>query len=770
MINIYQSGEKECTIVSRDKNKNRTFETIRHTNYFYVKDANGEFVSLWNDKLRKIEVKNYNDLVQKTKFYPETFEGDIPFVNRVLIDKIKDFGNPDLRIYYFDIENMGSSDTENTPEPITCICGFDNFFLTEYGFIWHPKFKTEKITKKIIVKINNEDKEIEQKTFRFNNEIDMLNKFIKFINDFDFDLITGWYSNGFDVPYIINRCNILGCEINKISMSNKINLKLYGNSWKINIDGRYSFDLIDGYKNLMFQTMDSFSLNDVAKEEISDAKIDVTQYNWKKLWEENPDLLIEYCYQDAFLVYRIDEKRGIIKYNDVKRKLIGCKWDDLWEVAKFHDIICLKEAHKINIVLPSKNKNKRMVMEGAIVQTPKPGINTKVICVDLKSLYPYIILTFNLSPENIDKNGDIHINNLNIDSKKKGLITHIVRYYLDERERCKKIMKQFDKGTQEYDFYYKSQYGDKIIVNSIFGALAFPGFRLFKPEIADTILYAGREIITWSKEKIKEYGYEVVYGDTDSIFLKSKKDLTFDECEKEGMEVAKKLTESYHELVTKFGNVKSQLEMQYEKTFSKIFFGCGSDGKATKKRYAGYLISKDKKTNEWKEDFNAMGFETKRSDTSKIEQIILQKVFEMILHDSTKTNVDNFINGIKEDIKNGYHTYEEFALRRGISKISHKDIYTNALHYGNNYLGCNFSVGSKIKMLFIKSMPKGFAPTKTLAFEHEDQIPEGIEIDWNKTFERMIDKKLERIYIAMGWETSKTKNKNILEKGQVKLF
>jgi DNA polymerase elongation subunit (family B) len=181
------------------------------------------------------------------------------------------------------------------------------------------------------------------------------------------------------------------------------------------------------------------------------------------------------------------------------------------------------------------------------------------------------------------------------------------------------------------------------------------------------------------------------------------------------------------------------------------------------------LLEKDKETKEWKEEFNAMGFETKRSDTSKIEQIILQKIFEMILHDNTKNEIDNYIKDIKSDIMTGYHTYDEYAMRRGISKIEHKDMYTDALKYGNKYLGCKFKIGSKIKMLFIKAMPKGFVPTKTLAFEYEDQLPEGIEIDWNKTFDRMIDKKLERIYVAMGWEMSKGKNKNIIEKGQVTL-
>ena len=105
MINIYQTTGDTCRIVSRNEKKERIIQDIKLKPYFYVADVNGEYVSIYGDRAKKVETKNSMDIIKQRDNYSKTFESDVLFTNRVLIDKVPDFGNPDLRIMYFDIEN-----------------------------------------------------------------------------------------------------------------------------------------------------------------------------------------------------------------------------------------------------------------------------------------------------------------------------------------------------------------------------------------------------------------------------------------------------------------------------------------------------------------------------------------------------------------------------------------------------------------------------------------------------------------------------------------
>jgi len=760
MINIFQKSGDTIILVGRDNEKNRTMEEIKHIPYFYVKDINGKYQSVFGDRLKKIEVNSSYEVKKEREKYDETFESDILFINRILIDRVENIGEDEFRVCYLDIENAGSLDRVNTPVPITCICCYDNFSETQYGFIWHPDEKPRK-------EVTKSGEGIERKTYYFNNERSMLNKFIRFICDFDFDLFCGWNSNGFDWPYIINRCRLLGVNVDLISMHGKVEAEEFDPFWRITINGRYSFDLLQGYKtDLTFSQMDSYRLNSVAQKELKDKKIEV-EGDWENLWDKDRKLLLDYCYKDVMLCVWLDEKRNIINYYNTKRRIIGCQWDDLFNATRFHDILFLREAKKLGLVLPKKVKNKRERYGGGFVDNPPVGLHEGVFVLDLKSLYPNIIRTWNLSPEMLDPSGDIKINGLILDKSKKGICPIICEKLLEERERLKKEMKKYQKGTIEYDSYYAQQYAVKVAANSLYGALGNPYFRMFKQEIAATVTWAGREIIKYSKEVAEKLGFDVIYGDTDSIFVKIPEEVDgdYDKAMKVATELAEKLTESYNEFVNKFGVDNHTLLMQFEKIFSKIFFGVKDTGGAAKKRYMGYIVEKDKEGN-WNKSLKIMGFETKRADTAKIEQEALKNIFKIILDNGTKEDVERYVENLKMEMIEGKYPLRNIAIRRSVKKTNRSDIYTEAFKYGNKYLGCKFQPGDRIKMLFVKYIPELPQPPRgTIAFERDDQVPKGIIINWNKMFERIFDTKLERIFRAMGWKHSKNN-----EMGQVKLF
>ena len=740
MINIFQKSGNTATIIGRDKEGKRTKEEISIVPYYYIKNINGKYKDLYGNKLQKIECNSVWEIRKRIKFI-ESFEGDVQLCDRILIDKIPKIEKQKLHIMHFDIETLDNSDPETVLEPITCICCYDNFTKKKMGFVWRKDLKEER-------------KVVGEKTvFYFNTEENMLKKFIKYVCHCDFDLLTGWYVGGFDIPYIINRCFKLKVnEVHNLSMHGEVSIKKsYVGDYFIRMNGRYVFDLLKGYRRLTSHQMDSYKLDAVGFIETGEGKVEHKE-NFRELWQNIPKLL-KYCFKDVMLCVYIDEKRNIIGFHDEIRRMVGCRWESIWNATLLHDIVFLRKAKSLGMVLPTKKKSERQTYKGGYVELPIPGLHSNIAVVDLVSLYPNIIRTFNLSPETIGS-GDIKVNGIKVDESKKGICSIICEEILIKRAKIKALrkieLKEHGKDTVLYKKLDTEQWALKIVVNSLYGALGTPYFRMYCRDIADTITTMGRTIIQWSSDFVKKLGLNVVYNDTDSVFFEIPNDdnLSNDELEKIGIDIGKKITVGYDDFVKEYGVMKKHtLVMDYEKMYTKIFFGAGSNGKATKKRYAGFMLHKGK------EEFQVKGFGIVRSDSSIIEREAMTKVFKMVLKGEEKEEIEKYINGLKVDITNKKYKWSDIAVRRGLKKIERKDMYVKSIDYSNKYLGTTFGKGSRIKMLFVKNNPL----TETMAFEFDEQIPDDVQINWKKTFERMFDKKLDRIYTALNWNAPKTK-------------
>ena len=743
MINIFQKSGNTVTVIGRNKEGKRTMEEISIVPYYYIKNDKGKYKDLYGNKLKKIECKSSWEIRSKVKFI-ESYEADVQLCDRILIDKIPNIEKQPLHIMHFDIETLDDSDPETVLVPITCICCYDNFSKKKTGFVWRKDLKEEKIV------------EGDKTVFYFNTEEDMLKKFIKYVCHFDFDLLTGWYVGGFDIPYIVNRCLKLGInELHNLSMYGDVKIKKsYVGDYFIKMNGRYVFDLLKGYRRLTNHQLDSYKLDAVGFIETGEGKVEHKE-NFKELWQNIPKLL-KYCFKDVMLCVLIDEQRNIINFHDEIRRMVGCRWEHIWNATLLHDIVFLRKAKSLDMVLPTKKRSERVTYKGGFVESPISGLHSNIAVVDLVSLYPNIIRSFNLSPETIGK-GNIKINDLSFDENKKGICSIICEEILTKRFKIKDLMKieekEHSKETSLYKKLYAEQWALKIIVNSLYGALGTPYFRMYCRDIADTITFGARTIIQWSSNFVKKLGFNVVYNDTDSVFFEIKNDnnLSTDELEKIGKEVGKKITVGYDEFISQFGvKNKHTLVMDYEKMYTKIFFGAGNNGKATKKRYAGFVLHKGK------EEFQVKGFGIVRSDSSLIEREAMTKVFKMVLRGKEKEEIEKYINGLKINITNKKYKWSEIAVRRGLKKIERKDMYVKSIDYSNKYLGTTFGKGSRIKMLFVKNNPL----TETMAFDYDEQVPEDVQINWKKTFERMFDKKLDRIYLAMDWKVNAKRDVN----------
>lgn len=744
MINLEQMGGHEIYVISRTESGKRYMEKIEDFfPYFY--DEN---------KKRKV-FDRPNQIKWERDQCNSTYEADIPYLQRFLIDRHKTpLPEQKLRICYLDIEVLLSLDTENTPEPVISITCYDNFLDKYIQFVWRKDIKPETFINKQV------------SLYKFNTEEDMLNKFIEFINDTQPDVMTGWNVEKFDLAYLINRARKLKLLINKISPFSRIYVRTKeeykdGKSFKpsVSIKGIVIFDMLKGYRKLNFGELSSYSLAYVAeKEKLSGGKLSI---NPNKMWEDI-DKLLEYNKRDVEICKALEEKKGIISYYNTIRRIVGCTWDYVWYNSMIADVLMLREARKRGVILPTNREKEAISNKGAFVMKTIPGVHKGVFLLDLKGLYPSIMRQFNMSPETLDKNGDIKINykgkvdNEEIEekiisfiSKEEGMIPTILNYLEKQRNEYKEMRKGFPVDSDDYKKYDDAQYATKELMSSMYGAVGFYRWRMFEPDIAKAITFMGREILNWTIQRLEKFGFKIIYADTDSVFIETLTDPETGkkvDINKEKDRALKIANESYLDFVKKYGcKENTYLKLEYKCSYEKIIFI------EAQKKYLGIITDLEGKLVNKTE---IKGFEIKRSDHNKIGKEIQEEVLMMILNEKTKDNIDEFINDKQKEIRQ-LTDLNLLAIpksvKKNLSDYAKKTPVIRGCEFSNQHLGTNFGAFNKMKFLYVKRVKVDgkWIDTDSICWEVD---PPEVEVNWNKMIELTITNKTNRIYKAMGWD------------------
>lgn len=735
----------------RDDNKNiYSKQILNFKPYFFIEDINGEYVSLFNDKLKKIIVDNVVDISKMRSMFTKHFEADVSFINRYMIDTYNEIKKEPIRICYLDIETnarKGLADPENPITEIQSIACFDNFNKKFVIFaIYNPTNMKEK------------DEIIKTETtnyFYFRYETDMLEKFIEYTQKTDPDILIAWNGEAFDFPYIVSRMLFLKIDANKLSRIGVTLLKSGGlnDGLKATIKGRFLFDLMLGYRKIFSAGRESWSLNYIAQYE-KVGKKEEYEGSIENLFYDNYELFIKYNIQDVNLLVLLDEQIKITQFFDEVRRIARCNWDDVYHNTKIVDNLCLIEAKNRKIVLPSKNKTDEKFdpIKGGFVHEAHIGRYENIATFDLVSLYPSIMRSLNLSYETLlpyYKEGCITAPNglfFKQKSEHEGILASVCTKLFNLRKEYKKLRDQYQKGTSEYSAYDAIQYATKVVLNSVYGASDYPGFRLYKREIASTVTTMGQYIAEHNINVAeKRLGLKVVYGDTDSIFI-SVGEKSFEELK----EIEKELNKSYIELAQKCNIKEHYFEIAFEKLFKKLIHT------NAKKRYAGrQVLDGNKKVDKIK----IVGFHNVRSDTPQMIRDFQKELFTMCLYDKTKEEIEIYINKIKKEIRTV--PPEKIALPIGISRSLNEykgnPVHIRAARLAVERHGVKINKGDKIKYIYVQRNPSNFKFENVIAFK--DKLFEGYIVDYDKMEKRLIEEKINEVFEAMGWiKTTQTRS------------
>lgn len=766
-------------IFSRDKDgkKHMSIEK-KFRPYFYVDadvvipddyritDVETGHINLLNEPVKKVFIQRSKDVVSVRSLFKKHYEADILFTQRYIIDVIGEAEIYKLHTLSIDIETDSIDTFPNIDEPDQAIiaCAFKD----NKGFKRKYLYKSEETVVEI---------EEDENTRIFRTENQLLEAIVALIKQIDPDIITGWYVIDFDLAYLLNRMKQRYIKYSAMSpldmvFCNRDSRKDYSDKWDIKIAGRIILDGLDLYRHFRKISnqgrAEKYTLEFTAQTVLGIGKLPHKE-NFHDMWVNKPNELMEYNFRDAELVIDILEKLEIIDFFNYLRSKSMAQLSQIYQATSLVDGLLLREVHN-KYVLPSKDKQNTDRYKGAHVFPPKPGLYEKVIALDLKALYPNIIKTFNVGYETFNPDGEIKLDDDIGFDRGIGIMSKIMRELEKERNIYKKRKWNADKmdNNDDYKLNHYRESSIKVLMNSFYGYLGYPGSRLYKKEVAEAITRWGVSILKWSWAVLKNLGYDVIYGDTDSVYVKAKESSIF-KLLIEGKELIKHLNKSYIKFTRNYGSDDCTLEIEFEKIFKKVLFVSkkGSDeNEGAKKKYAYILLWEDNKKVD--DSVHFTGFETVRSDTPRIARTTQTEIVEKLLRGVTKEEITTQLEQLDADIRSKEIPTEDIAFPKGISKHLHEygkikeDEVTKVktrisippvikgAEYANKYLGKRFGRGSKPKWLYIKKTPYGYPNTKVLSFD-EEEIPEGFVIDYDTMIDKILKMKLEKIMIAGGF-------------------
>jgi len=396
-------------VVERTPEGKRTYREFP-TNYtMYFTDPKGKHRSIYGDPVSKFSTRKRAEFEKERRIHSgkKLFESDVNVLFRCLSENYLKVDAPKLHTCFFDIEvdfdpEKGFSPTSDPFNPVTAISCYLDWLDKCFTLVIAPKHMTEETAQEIVGEFDN--------TILFKNEKDMFDVFFQLIEDAD--VLTGWNSEGYDIPYMVNRVTRVMSkdDTRKFCLMGQLpkprEYERFGKSeTTYDLVGRVHMDYLQLYKKYNYESRHSYKLDSIGEMEVGENK---TQYEGTldQLYNKDFKRFIEYNRQDTMLLVKIHNKLKFLELaNQLAHENTVLLPTVMGSVAMI-EMAIMNEAHERGLVVPDKKRkveNAEDVQQaaGAYVATPKRGIHEWVGAVDINSLYPSAIRALNMAPETI---------------------------------------------------------------------------------------------------------------------------------------------------------------------------------------------------------------------------------------------------------------------------------------------------------------------------------------------------------------------------------
>jgi DNA polymerase-2 len=459
------------------------------------------------------------------------------------------------------------------------------------------------------------------------SEVELLSQFREELLRLDPDIITGWNVVDFDLKYLQERFRIhkITFDLGRSEATTKFRTESsFIRASRAKIDGRMVLDAMHLLRDF-FIKLEDYKLDTAGMAILGEGKIEIDK-DIGRVWKENPSLLVKYNQKDAKLVYDIIQEKKLIELTNRMTGITGLQLDRVKAAIASLDSLYLKESQKRGIVCPSVSGRSRKRVTGGLVQEPHYGIYDYVLLFDFRSLYPSIMATFNIDPLTYtEEETRIRAPNGAYFGEEPGILQKIVLQLLERRSKAD---------------IYEEQYAIKIIMNSLFGVLGNPNCRFYNSKIANAITSFGRYFLEKTTDNVEAMGYDVIYGDTDSLFVVSRAE-SVTEAVKIGNTIERAINEFYDKYVKEYYNRENYLTLEFERMYEKFLLPKQRHLKrGAKKRYAGYHDG----------EIDIVGLEYVRRDWTELAKEFQYNLLEKIF---SGENIDQYIRETVRNLKGG---------------------------------------------------------------------------------------------------------------------
>jgi len=591
----------------------------------------------------------YARAFRKIEGIKECFEDDIRYSMRYLIDNdvipcawheveaVEEEKNVEVQVDHVYVAESHPKFIEKTDIPNLRVLGFSTICYSREG---SPKPERNPVVMISVATNSGEEKQFLAGEDKGDGSV--IEAFIDYVQSFDPDIIVGYGVNRQDWAYLNERCKKLGLRFFVDRAKTEPHTSVYGH---VSITGRANvdlFDFADEFPEVKVKTLEN--LADYLGVMKIEKRILIEDVDFADYWDDKTkrELLKQFSMDSTRCIMGVAD--AILDFAMQLSSLVSLPLDHVGTAAVGFRVewFLIKHAQKIGELVPKRVEQPYRPYAGAIVLSPKPGLHENIAVLDFASMYPNLMIAYNLSPdtyvspkEPVPPSGFCEAPEVKHKFRKEppGFYKEVLSHLIGVRDEIRSKMKAYAKDSVEYRVLDARQKAVKVITNASYGYAGWIGARWYIKPVAEAATAWGRHTIINAIKMAEEEGLKVVYGDTDSIFIKYEPEkverLTARICEKLG------------------------LEIKPDKVYTRIFFT------EAKKRYAGLLP--DGK-------LDIVGLEVIRGDWAAIAKKVQEKVLEIILKEQSPQKAAKFTQQFIYELRQRRVPFRDLIIWKTLTK------------------------------------------------------------------------------------------------------